>query len=314
MMENEAQDEGEIDLTCLSQGGLDHSDDDAVESVDHVPYSFQCPAQLLTLRCAQFQKNISNYSHSLALTEEYFRRTFHAQFQDQILVTGLTFDDGLPNCSVSSSWKKDLVLSLGDISLSTFSASGSFSVDCFRELSKKLILIDKLDLAELLNCPKTISSCKDVVKCNTKTRCFELAFPFPFFLTGVDHLLSLLVNALSCLLQVSDPLIHVSYGDIQETLLEFPFWVHRNYAEAFLKIQAENLVVSDESKRVNVVKLESESSPSVFLCFKDGSCISPSVLLDWYRKYLVKRIVGVLSSTGSYNSDELSTLLARILA
>ncbi len=305
MMENESESE-----SCVSL--MPDKSDDVLDSLVHVPYSFQWPAQLLTLRCAQFQQNLSNYCQSLAATEENFKRTFHAQFQDQILVTGFTFDS-LLKISESGSWKKDLVLALSDVSLTLLSADDSSVHQLSEKNSGKLILIDKLDLAELLNCSKTISSCKDVVKCNSSTRRFELAFPCPSFLTGVEHLLSLLINVISSLLQPPDPPVCVSYKDIQETLLEFPFWVHRNYAEAFLKLRTENVVVNDENKRVRVVRFERKSLPSVFLCFKDGSCISPSVLLHWYRQYLVKRIVGTVSSVSDYSCEELSSLLARIL-
>ncbi len=305
-MENEAKNEVESDHTvkiCLSQCL------DVVETVDHVPYSFQCPAQLLTLRCALFQKNIFAYCQSLSSMEEYFRRTFSVGFQDQVLVTGFTFN-GLAE---SSSWKKDLILTLGDTSLPTFSVNGSIPGNYFHESNEKLILLDKLDLAEFLNCQKTISSCKEVVECNAITRHFELAFPCPFFLTGVDNLLSLLLNAISSLLQVLNESICVSYRDIHETLLEFPFWVHRNYAEAFLKVQDKNLMYNNQINGVRVVRLERKISPTVFLCFKDGSRMSPSVLLHWYREYLVKRIIETLSSTSNYDCDELSTLLAKIL-
>ncbi|XP_064382807.1 uncharacterized protein LOC135331537 [Halichondria panicea] len=283
---------------------------DTTLRLPHVPYSFQCPAQLLLLKYAQFQKHFSLYHHSLDIAEEHFERTFQHQFREQVLVTGFTFD-GL--FSENNNWKEDLLLALNDLSPITLSKCCS-SVIVHEEYNNgKLNLIDKLDLAELLNGPKTIVSCKDAVRCGAATCRFELTFPFPSFLTGVDNLLGLLLIALSSLLQLPDWSC-VSFSDIREFLLQFPFWVHGNYAQAFLETRVENVLVCEEFKGLKVVKVDNgESSPNVFLCFKDGDFVTISGLLKWYRRHLVKRVIGILSSMGDVTSGKLSSLLTGIL-
>ncbi len=295
--------ENETSLSCRMSPTPDTS-----LRLAHVPYSFQCPAQLLLLKCAQFQKHFSYYHQSLAMAEEHFERTFQHQFRDQVLVTGFTYD-GMFTVSENNNWKEDLLLTLVDLSPTILSKCCS-SVIAHKECSNgKLILIDKLDLAELLNCLKTIVSCKDAARCSAATRHFELIFPFPSFLTGVENLLRLLLISLSSLLQLPD-LSCVTFSDIREALLEFPFWVHRNYAQAFLQTRAEKVLVCDGLK---VVKVGGELSPNVFLCFKDGGFITPSGLLKWYRRHVVKRVIGILSSMGDFRSGKLSSLLTGIL-
>ena len=275
---------GQIDLDSLSYC-------DAAEHLVYVPYSFQCSAQLFNLRCVQFQKVRDAYFRALSVASEHFARTLAHQFHDQTVVLGFSSHCFLAGGCKIETWEHDLLLNLFDISQGT----------C---MNGEVASLDKLDLAGLLNCPCAIQTCEALDHVEAQTQHFDLVYPS--FLNDMESLSHRLLTVFSSLLQQHN-CFFIPFSKVKLSLLQFPYWVHTNYASAYLQTRASQTLLTNEG--VRLIHL----SPNITLCFKKGGLTSPSTILQCYSQYLVKRFTHSLAMLGSFNTDELMDTFKNIL-
>lgn len=264
-------------------------------NLPNVPQSFQCPAQLFTLHCTEFQRQLSKYQLALTAMEAHFEKMFRHQFINQVAVIGFTTNFEA-SVEASEEWQHDLLLILFGLSQSVIEGIDAYPKQEHRwPVKERIAMIDKLDLAELLNCSQTIASCDDIDRLDAETRQLELSYPSPSFLHGIENLLTLLCNAFDTLIKVPDYNC-IRFSDIKRILLQYHFWVHAEYAQKFLMIRATtNKQFQDSNNKVSVLQLE--ESTHTTLCFQNGAYSSPTYLLNWYEKYLMNNILGVSTSS-----------------
>ena len=263
---------------------------DAAEHLVYVPYGFQCSTQLFNLRCVQFQKVRNTYFHALSVACDHFSRTLAHQFHDQTAVLGFSSHCFKAGGCKTEIWEHDLLLNLFDIS------QGSF-------VNGEAALLDKLDLAGLLNCPCAIQTCEALDYVEAQTRHFDLVYPS--FLNDMESLSHRLLAVFSSLLQQHN-CFFVPFNKVKLSLLQFPYWVHANYASAYFQARASQTL---QSNGVQLIHL----SPNITLCFKKEGLKNPGTILRCYCQYLVKRLTHSLVTLGSFDSDELIDTFERIL-
>jgi len=183
----------------------------------------------------------------------------------QVIMFALS-DEG----SSSAPWQMDLLTALFEV-----------NVEAIRGFLKpqsknfKMELIDKLDLAELLNCPRTIEACEDINKLESVTR--DCEFIFPSFLDSMKPLISHISTIYSKHINSIVP----GFGSIRQCLLQYPYWVHANYVDAFIANNAIHRIG-------NGLVLCGTHGQSVVLCFRGGAISNPSHLLQCYKTSLLQ--------------------------
>lgn len=280
------------------------------DELTYIPFNFQGPAQLFHLRCIQFYRFRSQYHRSVSSLDEYCSKVLEVQFPCQTAIFGFSDDDAytgnVVNENSDQGWQCNLLCSMFGASLSDvlFKANDTvYQSACQREIKPEsailagdsnnnntFVLLDKLDLAEIINYSTVQKHLQIQSKCNidfdeldSETQQFEMLYPA--LLECADDISRLLHHVLSSLIQSSG---HASmhFNEVKQPLLRHVYWVHSDFLKAFLQEKTPEMILHDENERLMFI----QTAHRILLWYKQSDTFS-ALLINWYREYIIGQFV-----------------------